>query len=161
MHSPVSTQALAHLREASGPSPVRRMSMTPAMTARGSASTPPGPVTGQTSTHLPQRVQASAIAATRAASAVSNVSVMPRSEEHTSELQSHSDLVCRLLLEKKKNLQVMGCRLACYPYDFKRMYASKLSPAERPNDSLADFYACKSRPPQVAAHQAACSERKL
>src|SRR5436190_10387791 len=28
-----------------------------------------------------------------------------RSEEHTSELQSHSDLVCRLLLEKKKERQ--------------------------------------------------------
>src|SRR5947207_8851331 len=28
--------------------------------------------------------------------------VSSRSEEHTSELQSHSDLVCRLLLEKKK-----------------------------------------------------------
>src|SRR5438034_2769585 len=28
---------------------------------------------------------------------------LARSEEHTSELQSHSDLVCRLLLEKKKN----------------------------------------------------------
>src|SRR5438034_1984274 len=28
--------------------------------------------------------------------------VSTRSEEHTSELQSHSDLVCRLLLEKKK-----------------------------------------------------------
>src|SRR5438034_8833438 len=28
-----------------------------------------------------------------------------RSEEHTSELQSHSDLVCRLLLEKKKKTQ--------------------------------------------------------
>src|SRR5215204_1968772 len=28
--------------------------------------------------------------------------VLGRSEEHTSELQSHSDLVCRLLLEKKK-----------------------------------------------------------
>src|SRR6266496_5850951 len=27
----------------------------------------------------------------------------PRSEEHTSELQSRRDLVCRLLLEKKKN----------------------------------------------------------
>src|SRR5437773_7457122 len=27
-----------------------------------------------------------------------------RSEEHTSELQSHHDLVCRLLLEKKKDL---------------------------------------------------------
>src|SRR5260221_5273170 len=30
-----------------------------------------------------------------------------RSEEHTSELQSHSDLVCRLLLEKKKNTSNM------------------------------------------------------
>src|SRR5438132_8232710 len=29
-------------------------------------------------------------------------STRARSEEHTSELQSHSDLVCRLLLEKKK-----------------------------------------------------------
>src|SRR5215204_7148748 len=28
-----------------------------------------------------------------------------RSEEHTSELRSHSDLVCRLLLEKKKKIQ--------------------------------------------------------
>src|SRR5438034_6394979 len=27
-----------------------------------------------------------------------------RSEEHTSELQSHSDLVCRLLLEKKNQI---------------------------------------------------------
>src|SRR5436190_1753285 len=32
------------------------------------------------------------------------VVVQVRSEEHTSELQSHSDLVCRLLLEKKKDL---------------------------------------------------------
>src|SRR5438132_8497309 len=30
---------------------------------------------------------------------------LARSEEHTSELQSHSDLVCRLLLEKKKKKQ--------------------------------------------------------
>src|SRR5260370_5463816 len=29
-----------------------------------------------------------------------------RSEEHTSELQSHLNLVCRLLLEKKKNTEV-------------------------------------------------------
>src|SRR5438132_1768741 len=29
---------------------------------------------------------------------------LSRSEEHTSELQSHSDLVCRLLLEKKKKI---------------------------------------------------------
>src|SRR5438132_6747699 len=31
-----------------------------------------------------------------------------RSEEHTSELQSHSDLVCRLLLEKKKLHRITG-----------------------------------------------------
>src|SRR5437773_4551037 len=30
-----------------------------------------------------------------------------RSEEHTSELQSHHDLVCRLLLEKKKKIIVL------------------------------------------------------
>src|SRR5438034_5260466 len=30
-----------------------------------------------------------------------------RSEEHTSELQSHSDLVCRLLLEKKKKYKTL------------------------------------------------------
>src|SRR2546430_4379083 len=32
-----------------------------------------------------------------------------RSEEHTSELQSQSNLVCRLLLEKKKKLQHSAC----------------------------------------------------
>src|SRR2546427_7483335 len=31
-----------------------------------------------------------------------------RSEEHTSELQSQSNLVCRLLLEKKKNAKLMS-----------------------------------------------------
>src|SRR5215204_359255 len=35
-------------------------------------------------------------------SGVSRSPSSTRSEEHTSELQSHSDLVCRLLLEKKK-----------------------------------------------------------
>src|SRR5437588_2877030 len=33
-----------------------------------------------------------------------------RSEEHTSELQSHSDLVCRLLLEKKNMRNTRGIR---------------------------------------------------
>src|SRR2546430_10767233 len=39
----------------------------------------------------------------------------PRSEEHTSELQSQSNLVCRLLLEKKKilkNAKITHVRLA-------------------------------------------------
>src|SRR5260370_27448513 len=33
-----------------------------------------------------------------------------RSEEHTSELQSHLNLVCRLLLEKKKTTRLPICR---------------------------------------------------
>src|SRR2546422_2898383 len=35
--------------------------------------------------------------------AIRQARVVPRSEEHTSELQSRLHLVCRLLLEKKKN----------------------------------------------------------
>src|SRR5688572_31177830 len=37
---------------------------------------------------------------------ISTVAVMKRSEEHTSELQSQSNLVCRLLLEKKKKRNI-------------------------------------------------------
>src|SRR2546428_7864299 len=43
-----------------------------------------------------------------------------RSEEHTSELQSRSDLVCRLLLEKKKKkyqkLHSLHLQRSCYRY---------------------------------------------
>src|SRR2546428_10023008 len=42
------------------------------------------------------------IACANTVSATANF-ICLRSEEHTSELQSRSDLVCRLLLEKKKN----------------------------------------------------------
>src|SRR2546430_8732834 len=35
-----------------------------------------------------------------------------RSEEHTSELQSQSNLVCRLLLEKKKKMSVMMVQMS-------------------------------------------------
>src|SRR5688572_31347939 len=37
----------------------------------------------------------------------------PRSEEHTSELQSQSNLVCRLLLEKKKTTKIAPSDLSC------------------------------------------------
>src|SRR5437773_9626628 len=48
--------------------------------------------------------RAAACVAKAAAEAASGVCFKSslRSEEHTSELQSHHDLVCRLLLEKKK-----------------------------------------------------------
>src|SRR5690242_21533967 len=39
--------------------------------------------------------------------------VLVRSEEHTSELQSHVNLVCRLLLEKKKNKLSQNTGLNC------------------------------------------------
>src|SRR5437867_4068375 len=42
---------------------------------------------------------------TRIAESKNRVIVFSRSEEHTSELQSPYDLVCRLLLEKKKRIQ--------------------------------------------------------
>src|SRR2546428_7401174 len=43
------------------------------------------------------------------------ISMLLRSEEHTSELQSPSDLVCRLLLEKKKkiNHEAQQCHERC------------------------------------------------
>src|SRR5688572_31375023 len=49
-----------------------------------------------------------------------------RSEEHTSELQSQSNLVCRLLLEKKKAIRVQECRAS--DRDVRRNQR-----AERPN----------------------------
>src|SRR2546428_465080 len=39
--------------------------------------------------------------------------LLPRSEEHTSELQSRSDLVCRLLLEKKKKKRLLIASILC------------------------------------------------
>src|SRR5260221_8184293 len=50
---------------------------------------------------------------------ISDVAEPYRSEEHTSELQSHSDLVCRLLLEKKKKTQHALHRLLGQPFDQK------------------------------------------
>src|SRR3954467_2705927 len=40
-----------------------------------------------------------------------------RSEEHTSELQSHDNLVCRLLLEKKTNHEHKFARLPAAPLE--------------------------------------------
>src|SRR5207249_5602138 len=44
--------------------------------------------------------------------ALARISSGQRSEEHTSELQSRFDLVCRLLLEKKKKISTMGPNLS-------------------------------------------------
>src|SRR5437588_6124772 len=50
----------------------------------------------------PRRAASASAATATTISGRSCCGATTRSEEHTSELQSHSDLVCRLLLEKKK-----------------------------------------------------------
>src|SRR5260370_26435903 len=45
-----------------------------------------------------------------------------RSEEHTSELQSHLNLVCRLLLEKKKFATIESCFRRCRRVCIVRVY---------------------------------------
>src|SRR2546427_8030761 len=59
--------------------------------------------------------------------AVAIGSMLLRSEEHTSELQSQSNLVCRLLLEKKKKLE------------FRRVRSEKHT-SELPSQSNLGFY---------------------
>src|SRR2546430_12998388 len=56
-----------------------------------------------------------------------------RSEEHTSELQSQSNLVCRLLLEKKNNNMLASFRL-CDEYSDRRSLALTVTrcPAHEP-----------------------------
>src|SRR5205807_5368477 len=51
-----------------------------------------------------RRTRASAISTWRSSRQRSPAACAARSEEHTSELQSPCNLVCRLLLEKKKNI---------------------------------------------------------
>src|SRR6266436_8750560 len=65
MQSPVSMQVDAQRRDASGPLPLRRISITPETTTCAGAVTPAGVLTGQTSTHFPQRVHASMMSSTR------------------------------------------------------------------------------------------------
>src|SRR2546428_7942040 len=54
------------------------------------------------------RIQVTTPHSSRAGTVTSEASSLGRSEEHTSELQSRSDLVCRLLLEKKKHTHNMN-----------------------------------------------------
>src|SRR5690349_24056326 len=55
-----------------------------------------------------------------------------RSEEHTSELQSRRDLVCRLLLEKKKKMPTSSAPIGCKP----KSYVCSLSARARTVDAV-------------------------
>src|ERR1039457_7555283 len=61
----------------------------------------------------------------RRGGARSQASNRPRSEEHTSELQSPCNLVCRLLLEKKTNRTIVG-RIANVLHIYTRSLASHM-----------------------------------
>src|SRR5688572_32652341 len=75
--------------------PTRRSSDLASLICTGKRYADSGPPTSS--------LEFSAVPSTRASTSSSESSrSSPRSEEHTSELQSQSNLVCRLLLEKKK-----------------------------------------------------------
>src|SRR5436190_17718387 len=81
--------------------PTRRSSDLRRMRSPSAAPSSPIPIWSNGCAPAPRSTTTSWLPGTaRAPKAMSIIRL--RSEEHTSELQSHSDLVCRLLLEKKK-----------------------------------------------------------
>src|SRR5260370_10213699 len=110
---------------ASAPTPPSSSSSTPSACPLSRSRTPKswGRLESQTATGAPASSQASIPSSplpcgSRFASArkdspkspcgPTSDSIWPRSEEHKSELQSHLNLVCRLLLEKKKHSQMQS-----------------------------------------------------
>src|SRR5436190_23338479 len=74
-------------------------------TSRSARHSPRGTIVGAVSGYVGASWAARSGPSCAATSPSSSSSPVVRSEEHTSELQSHSDLVCRLLLEKKKEYE--------------------------------------------------------
>src|SRR2546427_324424 len=71
-----------------------------------------------------------------------------RSEEHTSELQSQSNLVCRLLLEKKKNPPSHGRRAAHRVPGSSRALAQPSAPSMLACSCCFFFFLMIRRPPR-------------
>src|SRR5260221_8477106 len=66
---------------------------------------------------------------------IENSKGLKRSEEHTSELQSHSDLVCRLLLEKKKTQPAQSVKtLVEHPKTHRARRARQRTNRQHPNE---------------------------
>src|SRR5437764_10654001 len=84
----------------------------------------------------------------------SNATCPSRSEEHTSELQSPMYLVCRLLLEKKKKINLspqISHRQATNSYPTKptrytgsNIHSASSTAAQPPIDALADVHATRA-----------------
>src|SRR6516164_850764 len=75
---------------------------------------------------------------------------LPRSEEHTSELQSQFHLVCRLLLEKKKDLvRAMRINLRARQYDVLTAGTGRdalAAAASHPPDAIIFFLMIRQPP---------------
>src|SRR2546427_7988648 len=78
-----------------------------------------------------------------------------RSEEHTSELQSQSNLVCRLLLEKKKTPFSSRCQAMTTRTPRQSDLATSRLPQPHSN-----CYATTARPPRLAPRPAAHAAQK-
>src|SRR5438034_8821108 len=76
--------------------------------------------------------------------------VLSRSEEHTSELQSHSDLVCRLLLEKKK---AQKDKTDATKASIALIHPSKTNPILTEHTKLT---VCSGSNDNIAIHRLAC-----
>src|SRR5947207_9705069 len=81
------------------------MERSPTSTTKKGSDAPVGPKNAPFRRRIWKNTLESLVSAV-AAALVGPVLDVLRSEEHTSELQSHSDLVCRLLLEKKKKYDI-------------------------------------------------------
>src|SRR5438132_10586689 len=68
-----------------------------------------------------------------------------RSEEHTSELQSHSDLVCRLLLEKKKRYE----KNKEIEQKLKSKLDEHIEPGNRHRDGKMDYHEDETTAPNI------------
>src|SRR6266571_5001719 len=79
---------------------------------------------------------------------------LPRSEEHTSELQSHVNLVCRLLLEKKKIHHHLALSAEAYQFILvqylrtKKNFWCDLGTDPTSDPALAVFFLMIRRPPR-------------
>src|SRR2546421_4770584 len=75
-----------------------------------------------------------------------------RSEEHTSELQSRSDLVCRLLLEKKKKVRLLQLSAAVHRSGFPSTQEMSCA-GDSHNKKMLDVTPL-TRPPGIATRRA-------
>src|SRR5260221_9930912 len=71
-----------------------------------------------------------------------------RSEEHTSELQSHSDLVCRLLLEKKKKTTI-----ASHPVPTNRRLLERNRTQSDSRSCMTSLLALPANTAEIDCHQ--------